>query len=87
MTPKIVGDTGVGKTSLMLRCVDNTFTENVIPTIGVDFKVKTLECEGRTVKLKLWDTTGGGSLTDRAGALQNHHLQQLPGRACSDHLL
>jgi len=49
----------VGKSSLLLRFVDNTFEENLAPTVGVDFKVKLFETEkAGKVKLTLWDTAG-----------------------------
>jgi small GTP-binding protein len=42
----------------LLRFADDTFTESFISTIGVDFKIRTVNVSGKTVKLQLWDTSG-----------------------------
>ncbi|KAI6203697.1 Ras domain containing protein [Aphelenchoides besseyi] len=54
----IVGESGVGKSSLMLRFVDDTFDEEMAATIGVDFRVTTMNIDGNVVKLAIWDTAG-----------------------------
>ena len=54
----LVGDSGVGKSSLLLRYSDHAFIQNHIPTIGVDFKIRTLIMEGKTIKVQIWDTAG-----------------------------
>lgn len=54
----LIGDSGVGKSCLLLRFADDSYTESYISTIGVDFKIRTIELEGKTVKLQIWDTAG-----------------------------
>ena len=54
----IVGDSGVGKTNLLTRYCDNTFEDNYVATVGVDFKLKVVDIEGTRVRLQLWDTAG-----------------------------
>jgi Ras-related protein Rab-1A len=54
----IIGNSGVGKSSLLTRFADDDFREQYIYTIGVDFKVRTLNIDGKIVKLQIWDTAG-----------------------------
>jgi len=54
----MVGDSGVGKSSLLKRFSSREFTGDYISTIGVDFEIKTLEIDGKTCKLQIWDTAG-----------------------------
>ena len=54
----LIGDSGVGKTSILLGYSDNNFNNNFIPTIGIDFKIKTIELHGKKIKLQIWDTAG-----------------------------
>nr|XP_035948406.1 ras-related protein Rab-12 isoform X2 [Halichoerus grypus] len=54
----IIGSRGVGKTSLMERFTDDTFCEACKSTVGVDFKIKTVELRGKKIRLQIWDTAG-----------------------------
>ena len=47
----LIGNSGVGKSCLLLRYADNQFNENFFNTIGVDFKLKTVKHEGHIIKL------------------------------------
>ena len=53
----LIGDSGVGKSCLLLRFANNTFTESYISTVGVDFTIRTIELEGKTVKLQIVSTS------------------------------
>eukprot|EP01084_Bolivina_argentea_P160615 279675_1 len=54
----IVGDSGVGKSCLLIRFADDMWTNNYIATIGVDFRFRTIQVRDKTVKLQIWDTAG-----------------------------
>ena len=67
----LIGNSGVGKSSLLFRFSENFWEKEFIPTIGVDFvsnninfkskkiqKLKSLEVDGKKVKLQIWDTAG-----------------------------
>ena len=54
----IAGSSGVGKSSLLLRYVDNIFQPSLLATIGVDFKFKTVNLNNNKIKLQIWDTAG-----------------------------
>ncbi|KAL6051270.1 Ras- protein Rab-1A [Balamuthia mandrillaris] len=54
----LVGDSGVGKSSLLLRFTDDMFQETFISTIGVDFKIRNVNIQDKVVKMQIWDTAG-----------------------------
>lgn len=54
----IIGESDVGKSSLLLRFTDDVFDPGLAATIGVDFKVKTVSVDGNKAKLAIWDTAG-----------------------------
>ena len=54
----LIGDSGVGKTCILFRFSDDAFNNTFISTIGIDFKIKTIELRGQKIKLQIWDTAG-----------------------------
>lgn len=64
----VIGDSGVGKSSLVARFTDDFFLEDCAPTIGVDFKVKTVSVGEKRVKLTMWDTAGQERFRTLSGA-------------------
>jgi len=54
----LIGDSGVGKSCLLLRFCEDSFTPSFITTIGIDFKIRTVDIDGKKIKLQIWDTAG-----------------------------
>lgn len=54
----IIGDSGVGKSCLLLAYTDGRFKSNHETTIGVEFGSKTFEVDSKVVKVQIWDTAG-----------------------------
>ncbi|HUY01081.1 MAG TPA: Rab family GTPase [Candidatus Deferrimicrobium sp.] len=54
----VVGDGGVGKTTLILKYTEKRFRESYISTIGVQWTVKEVNYEGKEIKLIIWDVGG-----------------------------
>lgn len=48
----------MGKSCCLLRFSEDSFTPSFITTIGIDFKIRTIELDGKRVKLQIWDTAG-----------------------------
>ncbi|XP_030365682.1 ras-related protein Rab-8A isoform X1 [Strigops habroptila] len=54
----LIGDSGVGKTCALFRFSEDAFNATFISTIGIDFKIRTIELDGKKIKLQIWDTAG-----------------------------
>lgn len=54
----MIGDSGSGKSSMLLQFSDHEFSSDHICTIGVDFKIRTIDLDGKRAKLQIWDTAG-----------------------------
>ncbi|EDS29629.1 ras-related protein Rab-8A [Culex quinquefasciatus] len=54
----LIGDSGVGKTCILFRFSEDAFNTTFISTIGIDFKIRTIELDGKKIKLQIWDTAG-----------------------------
>jgi len=54
----LIGDSGVGKSCLLLRFADDVFIDRYTSTIGVDFKIRTVTVGQERIRLQLWDTAG-----------------------------
>ncbi|KAI3373703.1 hypothetical protein L3Q82_022290 [Scortum barcoo] len=72
----VIGDLGVGKTSIIRRYVHQTYSTNYRATIGVDFALKVLNWDSETVRLQLWDIAGGTA--KKSGTFRKHDTSVLP---------
>lgn len=54
----LIGDSGVGKSCILTRFADSVYADCQTSTIGVDFKIRTIEIEDKRVKLQIWDSAG-----------------------------
>lgn len=54
----IVGDHNCGKSCILLRFAENSFRQDHVTTLGVDFKLKTVKLGRDKIRLELWDTAG-----------------------------
>jgi small GTP-binding protein len=71
----VIGDVGVGKTSMVNRIVYNTFSEKYKATIGCEFGLKILEINGESVRIQLWDLAG----QDRLGGISRLYCRDANG--------
>ena len=58
ITTLLVGESGAGKTSLIARYIDNSFLEQALTTIGIDYRNKKVVYNGNEIKMEIWDTAG-----------------------------
>ncbi|KAI5648544.1 hypothetical protein M9H77_34549 [Catharanthus roseus] len=71
----LIGDSGVGKSSLLLSFISQQAFQDLSPTIGVDFKLKMLTVGGKRLKLTIWDTAG----QERFGTLTSSYYRGAHG--------
>lgn len=70
-----IGDSGCGKTSLLMRFSDNEYSEKTNCTVGLDFKTKVVKVDGTPIKLQMWDTAG----QERFKSMQQNYLRNSHG--------
>ena len=61
----ILGETGVGKTFILRRFVENKFLKNHLSTTGLEFRTKTVNVKNKEIKLKIWATAGPPHITEQ----------------------
>jgi len=71
----LIGDSGTGKSSLLLRFTTNDFNNQHLATIGVDFRIKTIYVNNRVIKLQIWDTAG----LERFRTITNAYYRNVDG--------
>ena len=72
----LVGDMGVGKTSLISQYIKNIFPENPLPTIAIEFTTKIIQINPNTkIKMQIWDTTG----QEKYKSITSHHYRKALG--------
>ena len=48
----LIGDSGVGKSAILIRFAEDSFSQSFITTIGIDFKIRTITLDGKKIKLQ-----------------------------------
>ena len=71
----LIGDSGVGKTCLMLRYAQDMFSPTFITTVGIDYKYKFVTIDGKKIRLEIWDTAG----QERFKAITRSYLRGAQG--------
>ena len=70
-----LGDTNVGKTSLIMRYTINEFNTNSLNTIGMDSKIKDIEIDSKKIKIKIWDLAG----QERFRSMHKYYYNKVDG--------
>ncbi|XP_061025783.1 ras-related protein Rab-31 isoform X2 [Eubalaena glacialis] len=88
----LLGDTGVGKSSIVCRFVQDHFDHNISPTIGASFMTKTVPCGNELHKFLIWDTAGQERSSPSEGGASTLHSKENvrfegQGFVCLLHLL
>ena len=71
----LIGDTNVGKSTLINKYIDKNFSEEISPTIGLENKVKNIDVKGLKAKLQIWDTAG----QEKYNSLSKQYFQNSDG--------
>ncbi|KAK8821733.1 RabX1 [Blastocystis sp. ATCC 50177/Nand II] len=75
MKVALIGDSAVGKTCLLNRYIQGTFSAEFYTTIGIDYRTKVESIDGKTCKLEVWDTAG----QERFRAITKSYLRDVAG--------
>ena len=70
-----LGESMVGKTSLISKYTEDIFEDSLVTTIGFDFKIKTIIKNNKTIQLKIWDTAG----QERFNSIQKQYYKNIDG--------
>jgi len=70
-----LGETGVGKTSIILRYTENSFLNSQIYTIGIDCKIKKIKIDNKIINVLIWDTAG----QERFRNITSHYFNNADG--------
>ena len=70
-----LGETGVGKTSIILRYTDNSFLNSQLYTIGIDCKIKKIKIDNKLINVLIWDTAG----QERFRNITSHYYNNADG--------
>ena len=70
-----LGESSVGKSSIINRYVENNFDYNFVSTLGVDFRKKIININGENIRLKIWDTAG----QEKFRAIQKQYYRNSDG--------